>query len=244
MTRRHDWAARLFDVIAAHDTRPFAWGVDDCCLFAARAIDAMTDRTLEARLGDLYQDEVSARALIERHGSLVEAITAILGETPQAVRAMRGDLVEFDGGAGDAVGICLGPLHRRHGAAGAARGATQRDPLGLADPMSQVVKGIATAGLILGVLTLATVFAPAGIAAFLGSAAVWGVAETLAVSAILNGVVSQLTASRRPPTPSLTVNYAGTIEPRRIIYGQVQVGGMETLPPSPRARTTRTCIRS
>lgn len=97
--------------------------------------------------------------------------------------------------------------------------------------MSKVVKGVATAALIAGALTVGVMVAPAGVAAFLGSGAVWGVAGALATSAILSGVQAQLQSGKKPPRFPTNVNYAGTLERRRIIYGEMQVGGMETIEP-------------
>jgi hypothetical protein len=97
----------MHEVIDAHHARAFAWGQDDCCLFVARAWDAMTDSGLEQTLAALYHDEPSARALIAAHSNLQGAVSAFLGE-PQPVRAARGAAVLFDGGEGDAVGICRG----------------------------------------------------------------------------------------------------------------------------------------
>lgn len=105
--KRPDWLERLAGVISDHETRPFAWGRADCCLFVARAIDAMTDSDLEAQLAPLYQDEPGALRLIADSGSLEAAVSRFLGEPIEAF-ANRGDAVLIDGGEGDAVGICVG----------------------------------------------------------------------------------------------------------------------------------------
>jgi hypothetical protein len=105
--KRHDWAARLYDVITDHSTREFAWGEADCCLFVARAVDAMQDTNLEAQLQSQYTDERSALTMIVIHGGLEQAVTSFLGE-PTSLRAVRGDVVLIDGGEGDALGICMG----------------------------------------------------------------------------------------------------------------------------------------
>ncbi len=97
----------MFEVQAAHAVAPFAWGVNDCCLYVARTLDAMTGSDLESRILAEYHDEASARALIARHGSLAAAVTHFLGE-PQDVRATRGDVVEIDHDGDPAVGICFG----------------------------------------------------------------------------------------------------------------------------------------
>src|SRR6478609_10109074 len=105
--RRNDWASRMFDVIAEHAERPFAWGKDDCCLFVARVWDAMNDTSHELTLQIAYHDEPSALAFIESHGDLKSAVTAFLGE-PIEARATRGDAVMINGGLDMAMGICLG----------------------------------------------------------------------------------------------------------------------------------------
>lgn len=106
--RQHDWVERLIDVIAAHESRAFEWGKDDCCLFVARAVDAMTGSDLEARLNSEYDDEYSALRLIATHGDLAGAVSHFLGQ-PADTYAGRGDVVLLAGGEGDALGICIGP---------------------------------------------------------------------------------------------------------------------------------------
>jgi len=104
---RHDAPSRMFAVIAEHKNRAFAWGVNDCCLFAARVRDAMTDSDYEAQISAAYSDEASALALIAQHGGLEGVVTHYLGES-SVERATRGDVVLFDGGTGDMLGICVG----------------------------------------------------------------------------------------------------------------------------------------
>jgi hypothetical protein len=105
--KRHDWTSRLFAVIEAHKSRPFVWGESDCCLFVARCIDAMTDNALAYLIRERYHDETSALRFIAEYGSLAAAVSRYLGD-PVPRRAVRGDAVLFDGGEGDAVGICMG----------------------------------------------------------------------------------------------------------------------------------------
>lgn len=92
--------------------------------------------------------------------------------------------------------------------------------------MSKVVKGVALAA---GVILTggALVFAAPGI--FATMAFYTGV-TTLATAAFLSGVSAQL-ASRKAPRYTVDVEYAGTVEPRRILYGFNRVSGMHTIPP-------------
>jgi hypothetical protein len=105
--RRPDWPSRMFAVIDEHAGKPFVWGDRDCCLFPARVRDAMCDTSYELALRVAYSDEASALALIASHGGLFNAVTAFLG-APSTERATRGDIVGFDGGEGDAMGVCIG----------------------------------------------------------------------------------------------------------------------------------------
>ena len=107
MVRRHDWASRLFAVADEHQDRSFAWGVNDCCLFVARCIDAMTDSDLEAQILSRYSDVDSARAFVLEYGLLSVAVSHYLGE-PVTRSPQRGDAVLIHGGEDYAVGICLG----------------------------------------------------------------------------------------------------------------------------------------
>ena len=92
--------------------------------------------------------------------------------------------------------------------------------------MSDVVKGIAIAAVAFVAAPLAAAYF--GIA--LGAAGVAAL-NYIGYTAIMSGVAAQLASSKRPPQPSQTINYAGTVESRRIIYGDTRVGGMEIIPP-------------
>jgi len=128
MVRRHDWAALMFETSMAHQDCDFAWGVNDCCLFVARVIDAMTDSDLEAQILSRYSDHASALAFIAEHGSLESAVSHYLGTAVQG-SPMRGDAVLIDGGEDFAIGVCLG---------GVSAGMC---PNGLRQlPMSEVIK--------------------------------------------------------------------------------------------------------
>jgi hypothetical protein len=106
--RRHDWAAQMYAQFDAHADRVFAWGENDCCLFVARTVDAMTGSSLTQQLASEYRDEVTALQFISDHGGLEIAVSSFLGD-PQPVRAMRGDAVMVHGGLDLSMGICAGP---------------------------------------------------------------------------------------------------------------------------------------
>jgi len=107
LSRRDDWVGQMWSAIEDHTDAPFVWGLNDCCLFAARVVDAMTDSDFELELSSQYSDEETALAYIASHGSLEAAVTSHLGD-PSPGRALRGDVVMVDGGNGHALGICVG----------------------------------------------------------------------------------------------------------------------------------------
>jgi len=108
--RREDWLTRLWEQVAAAESRAFEWGEHDCCLFAARCVDAMTDSAIAAELQAEYRDKPSALRFIARHGSLEAAVTARMGEPVRWWKAKRGDLclMPTPDGLGS-LGVCLGP---------------------------------------------------------------------------------------------------------------------------------------
>jgi len=105
--RRDDWVEQMWLAIEDHANTEFVWGVNDCCLFVARVVDAMTDSDLETDLNASYADEETALAYIASFGSLEAAVSSYLGQ-PEPGRPLRGDVVLIDGGAGPALGILVG----------------------------------------------------------------------------------------------------------------------------------------
>lgn len=107
--RRRDWVSRLFAVVDGAHGRPFEWGQHDCCLFAARCIDAMTGSDWEGDLAACYHDEDSAKAYIVAEGGIRASVSRRFGEPVQPLLARRGDLVLVDTPMGNAVSVCIGP---------------------------------------------------------------------------------------------------------------------------------------
>lgn len=97
----------MWSAIQACDGQRFAWGKLDCCLFAAKVVDAMTGRDFTGALQQRYGDKRGAVRFLREEGGLSDAVTAYLGE-PAPGRALRGDVVLFDSPNGDCLGICVG----------------------------------------------------------------------------------------------------------------------------------------
>lgn len=106
LTRTPHWATRELDAhFTAHRTTPFQWGVFDCCLMPALAIQAMTGVMIaDDFYPGKYHDKASAFALIKSvtGGTTVADAAAHcaqkhgLTEYPKPLFASRGDLVVVD----------------------------------------------------------------------------------------------------------------------------------------------------
>lgn len=102
--RHEDWEKRLNQHLES--VGPFEWGANDCCLFAANAVLAIT--------GDDYAKpyrgyKTAKGALSRLKGIGVAGVaTKALGAPKAAVFAKRGDVVSFDSGDGIALGVCVG----------------------------------------------------------------------------------------------------------------------------------------
>ena len=92
--RREDWPERLAALVEERRNTPFAWGTQDCVMFAADAVEAMTAADpLESYRG-AYDTEAEADAILDGNG-LGGFLAGVLGEFgAHAVRpevAQRGD---------------------------------------------------------------------------------------------------------------------------------------------------------
>ena len=109
LTRVEHWDTRAFhNFLLAREKAAFAWGANDCALFAADGIKAMTGVDIAEDFRGKYSDEAGAFALIrELTGGMSVADAAVycarkheLPEWPKPLLAQRGDLVVFTGATG------------------------------------------------------------------------------------------------------------------------------------------------
>lgn len=94
MTRLPDWPARLAAYLEAQRVQPFAWGSNDCVLFAAGAVRAITGADLLPV--QRWQSVREASRLLVRLGGLRAALDARLPAVPLAY-AQRGDVLLVTG---------------------------------------------------------------------------------------------------------------------------------------------------
>jgi len=107
LQKHEHWDTESFhDFLLAHATSPFIWGQNDCCLFAANAIESFTGTDIADDFRGKYTNHDSAFALIETltGGTTVADAAAHcaakhgLVEHQYPLMAKRGDLVVIANG--------------------------------------------------------------------------------------------------------------------------------------------------
>lgn len=100
LTRLPDWERRLALVVEHHIEVPGTWGVADCLLTVADAVEAVTGVDPAAKIRGVYSSELGAAKLMRRRKCAdVEAVLAKLFPPVGRLMALRGDVgvVERDG---------------------------------------------------------------------------------------------------------------------------------------------------
>lgn len=105
--RRVDWQLRLAEFVEARASMPFEWGKNDCCLFAADAVQAMTGEDPAATLRG-YTSALAAHRLIDDAGGLGQLVSRFLGAPVSPLMAGVGDVVLLENEGRDLLGICNG----------------------------------------------------------------------------------------------------------------------------------------
>lgn len=113
-TRCANWPEALAAYIERKRSEPFAWGVNDCCLFGADWMTLCTGLDPAASLRGKYDNALSGVRAMQMHGGLVGTIETLM--EPLGFKrigqgfASRGDIAVRDCGNGETMGIVLGPL--------------------------------------------------------------------------------------------------------------------------------------
>lgn len=103
-----DWQLRFSQFVAERQSIPFAWGRNDCCLFAADCVLALTGRDLAADYRGIYRSEKTAYKLLKELGGITALADASLGESVPPLRATVGDVVLVEINGREGLGICNG----------------------------------------------------------------------------------------------------------------------------------------
>jgi hypothetical protein len=103
--RLDNWEKLLNDYL--FQVGPFEWGANDCCLFAANGVLAMTGKDYAAEYRG-YKTAKGAFSRLQKNGGVQGLATKAWGAAKPALMAKRGDPVLFDSGDGLALGLCIG----------------------------------------------------------------------------------------------------------------------------------------
>lgn len=107
MTRHRDWQSRLQDCIAERWAKPFAWGVQDCCLFVCDCIQAMTGRDPAADVRG-YTTEKQAQRIVKRLGGIRAIGASRFGKEIPPLMAQAGDVGMVETSGRLSLAICGG----------------------------------------------------------------------------------------------------------------------------------------
>lgn len=92
MKRLRDWQSRLDAVISARRGAPFAWGTNDCALFACDCAIAVTGSDPADGLRGQYKTDQGATRLMKRNGGMEAIADSRLGDRIAPLMAQVGDV--------------------------------------------------------------------------------------------------------------------------------------------------------
>jgi cell wall-associated NlpC family hydrolase len=92
MQRLPDWPERLYAYIESRRSTPFAWGVNDCAMFAAGAVRATTGVNRLPAF-DHWQDARGALRVLGKERGFEKAMDARFDRRRSPLEAQRGDVV-------------------------------------------------------------------------------------------------------------------------------------------------------
>jgi hypothetical protein len=100
------WESTLAEYLTASEKTIFTWGENDCCLWVAKFVDAITGSNIATDWIGQYSTQEEAQAFMESQGftSPEEIADHHLSEMP-ITKVGRGDIVLHPQGA---LGICAG----------------------------------------------------------------------------------------------------------------------------------------
>jgi hypothetical protein len=107
LMRLPDWQKRFAEFGQARASMPFAWGSNDCCTFAAAAVEALTGANPMVSVPG-YDSARAAARLIEAGGGLTALASSLLGEPVAPPMAGIGDVVLLVNEGRELLGVCNG----------------------------------------------------------------------------------------------------------------------------------------
>ena len=108
MNKLQDWQLRFEAFIKERQALPFAWGTNDCAVFAADCVQALTG--VDVALPELrtHTSELQAARLLKKYGGVQGIATAALGTPMHPLMATVGDVVLTESEGRDMLAICNG----------------------------------------------------------------------------------------------------------------------------------------
>lgn len=105
LVRFPDWPQRLAAALESRAHTPFAWGRNDCAIFAADMVQAVTGQDFAAAFRGKYRSKKASAAMLKAHGwkDLEALADDMLGRGSENLR--RGDVVLYAGRVGNFLGI-------------------------------------------------------------------------------------------------------------------------------------------
>lgn len=104
--KKLNWAVAFIQFTQSQKLTPFAWGSNDCVMFAADAVLLMTDVDPAKASRGKYKTETGAKKHLKAaYGSLEEAWDGKLERLDNINFVQNGDVVLFDGELGKTSGI-------------------------------------------------------------------------------------------------------------------------------------------
>lgn len=107
--RRSDWQARLGVLIEERKVAPFEWGSNDCCLWVADAVLAMTGIDPAHDIRGAYKTARGAASALRMHGGLAGAGERC-GTPIPPLCAAAGDVGIVNDGESDLLAVCNGDV--------------------------------------------------------------------------------------------------------------------------------------
>jgi hypothetical protein len=106
--RKENWPDLLAEYVDKRRKEPFAWGSNDCCLFAADWVQACTGTDYASAWRGRYTGKLGAARFLDEAGGLGALVDSLGMERVLPSQAGRGDVVMQEAGRGPSLGICLG----------------------------------------------------------------------------------------------------------------------------------------
>lgn len=106
--RLHDWQLRWEAFVLARRSAPFAWGANDCCTFAADAVQAIIGVDVAPAGLREHRTAKQAYRALRRHGGIASIATKALGDPISPGLANVGDVLLVVQTKHPALAVCNG----------------------------------------------------------------------------------------------------------------------------------------